>query len=163
MISITELQKQNCVHRELLTLEELVDPLDEKNIGKELAWNDENIVNQVDRRKDGLVLDNKVHQEKLHHFFVLFCTFKVRKFTFSYLFLPFLPLKSWNIKKKYKKVKKSDDTFPDVSYSDEEEKGTSETHLGHKAAIQLCQQFKGYCLNVGGEHSLGLAQHLCCF
>ena len=53
------------------------------------------------------------HQEKLHHFFVLFCTFKVRNFTFSYLFLPFLPLKSQNIKKKYKKVKKSDDTFPD--------------------------------------------------
>ena len=55
------------------------------------------------------------HQEKLHYFFVLFCTFKVRNFTFSYLFLPFLPLKSRNIKKKYKKVKKSDDTFPDGS------------------------------------------------
>ena len=34
--------------------------------------------------------------------------------TFSYLFLP---LKSRNIKKKYKKVKKSDDTFPDVLVS----------------------------------------------
>ena len=54
------------------------------------------------------------HQEKLHYFFVLFCTFKVRNFSFSYLFLPFLPLKSRYIYKKYKKVKKSDDTFPDA-------------------------------------------------
>jgi hypothetical protein len=88
------------------TLEELVDPLDEKDIGEELVWNEEEIVNQVNRKKDGLVSDNE------------------------------------------------------ESDSNGEEKGMLETHLGHGVAIQICQQFEGYCLDMGGGHSLGLSQHL---
>jgi hypothetical protein len=59
MESITELQNRNRIHGELLTLDELVDPLDEKEIGEELAWNKMEIVDQVNRKEDGLVSDDE--------------------------------------------------------------------------------------------------------
>lgn len=54
MQSVMELKKRNRVHGTLLTLEELVNPLDEKEIGEDsLGHNDDEIVDQINREKEG--------------------------------------------------------------------------------------------------------------
>jgi hypothetical protein len=50
MESVEELKRQNCIHGDLFTLEELVDPSDEKEIGKDLlVCNNEEIVKVLNK------------------------------------------------------------------------------------------------------------------
>ena len=81
MESVAELKKRNRVHGNLLTLKELVDPLEEREIGEEsLSCDDEEIVDQVNKEAEGgAVSDNESelsveetegsllgHQEAIH-------------------------------------------------------------------------------------------------
>ena len=55
MVSVEELKRRGHIHGDLFMLEELVDPLDEKEIGKDLLiCTDEEIVEQINNKKEGL-------------------------------------------------------------------------------------------------------------
>ena len=47
-----------------------------------------------------------------------------------------------------------------VSDDEESDSNGEEKHMGYSTAIKICHQLEGYCLDVGGEHPLGLLRSL---